>query len=66
MLRARHIEFVVEPFVLEKPIGADPRSRGRNVVVSLGSGASQILLGAHYDAIRMADGSQGPWRSCGA
>jgi hypothetical protein len=59
LLRARHLEFTVEPFTLEKPIGADPRTRGRNVVVSVGTGASEIVLGAHYDAIRLPDGSQG-------
>jgi hypothetical protein len=60
MLRARNVAFTVEPFTLDKPVGSDPRTRGRNVVVSLGEGAELIVVGAHYDAIRISDGSLGP------
>jgi hypothetical protein len=59
MLRANNLAFTVEPFVLEKPAGADPRTTGRNVVVTLGEGAEEILVGAHYDAVHLPDGSMG-------
>ena len=60
MLRARNLAFTVEPFTLEKPVGNEPRTRGRNIVVSLGEGAEEILVGAHYDAVHLPGGSQGP------
>jgi hypothetical protein len=60
MLRARNLPFTVEPFTLEKPLGSEPRTRGRNVVLSLGDGPRHIVLGAHYDAVRLADKSLSP------
>jgi hypothetical protein len=60
MLRARNLTFSVEPFTLDKAVGREPRTRGRNIVLTLGEGAEEILVGAHYDAIRLADGSLGP------
>jgi hypothetical protein len=57
MLRARNLTFTVEPFTLDKPAGREPRTEGRNIVVTLGEGASEIVVGAHYDAARLADGS---------
>jgi hypothetical protein len=57
MLRAHNLPFTVEPFTIEKPVGKEPRARGRNIVVSLGEGPEEILVGAHYDAVRLADGS---------
>lgn len=57
LLRARGLTFTVEPFTIEKPIGREPRTDGRNVVVSLGEGADVVVVGAHYDAARLADGS---------
>jgi len=47
----------VEPFSIEKPLNREPRTEGRNVVVTLGSGSRDIVIGAHYDAARLADGS---------
>src|SRR5436305_736244 len=38
MLRTRNLTFAVEPFTLEKPAGGDPRTSGRNIVVTLGEG----------------------------
>ena len=57
MLRARNLTFTVEPFTIEKPIGREPRTEGRNVVVSIGEGAEQLVVGAHYDAVRLPDGT---------
>src|SRR5436309_10948134 len=59
LLRARGIAFTIVPFSLEKPIGAEPRTEGRNVVASIGDGegSGEILVGAHYDAVRLRDGS---------
>ena len=57
MLRSRGLTFAVEPFTIEKPIGREPRTEGRNVVVTVGEGTDVIVIGAHYDAVRLADGS---------
>src|SRR5262249_48245262 len=57
MLTARKLSFNVEPFNLETPIRREPRTEGRNVVITLGDGAEDIVVGAHYDAVRLADGS---------
>jgi Zn-dependent M28 family amino/carboxypeptidase len=57
MLRGRNLTFTVEPFTIDKPVGREPRTEGRNVVVTLGDGADQIVVGAHYDAARLPDGS---------
>ena len=61
LLKRQGLPFTVETFSLDKPAAAspdqtpDPRSRGRNIVVSIGDGAEQIVVGAHYDAKWMAD-----------
>ena len=34
MLRARNLTFTVEPFTIEKPIGREPRTDARNIVVT--------------------------------
>lgn len=47
LLRERGLEFEVQPFANE----------GKNVIVTLGSGESDIVAGAHYDAARLQDGS---------
>jgi Peptidase family M28 len=57
MLRARKLEFTVETFALDKPMGREPRTEGRNVVVTMGDGARDVVVGAHYDAVRLQDGS---------
>jgi hypothetical protein len=57
LLRSRGLTFAVEPFTIEKPIGREPRTEGRNVVVTLGAGPEEVVVGAHYDAARLADGS---------
>jgi Zn-dependent M28 family amino/carboxypeptidase len=57
MLRGRGLTFTVEPFTVDKPLGREPRTEGRNIVVTLGDGAEEVLIGAHYDAARLPDGS---------
>jgi Iap family predicted aminopeptidase len=57
LLTARGLPFTVEAFTPEKPAGKDPRTRGRNIVVTLGDGPGFILIGAHYDAVYLEDGS---------
>ena len=61
LLTSHGVRFTVESFTLDKPPSTgpeqtpDPRTRGRNIVVSLGGGAEQVVVGAHYDAKWMAD-----------
>jgi len=56
LLKAQNLPFTVETFTLDKPpaagpnAAADPRTRGRNVVVTLGKGRDTVVVGAHYDA----------------
>ena len=56
LLKKHDLPFTVETFTLDKPPAAgpnaapDPRTRGRNVVVTLGGGAQTVVVGAHYDA----------------
>jgi hypothetical protein len=56
LLKAQTLSFSVETFTLDKPPAAapnqtpDPRTRGRNVVVTLGEGSDTVVVGAHYDA----------------
>jgi len=57
LLKERGLAFTVEPFTIDKPVGKEPRTQGRNVVVSLGSGGDLVVIGAHYDAARLPDGS---------
>lgn len=35
----------------------EPRAEGRNIVVTLGTGSRDIVVGAHYDAVRLPDGT---------
>ena len=57
LLRSRGLTIVVEPFTIEKPIGKEPRTEGRNVTVTVGAGPELVVIGAHYDAARLPDGS---------
>ena len=57
MLRARNLTFAVESFTLPKPIRDESRTEGRNVVVTIGEGPEEIVVGAHYDAERLQDGT---------
>ena len=61
LLKRHGLPFTVESFTLDKPAVTDPsqtpdpRTRGRNIVVTIGDGPEQIVVGAHYDAKWMAD-----------
>ena len=57
LLRKRNLPFIVEAFTIEEPVGREPRTEGRNVIVTLGEGDREIVVGAHYDAARLSDGS---------
>src|SRR5687767_758542 len=56
LLKAQGLPFTVEAFTVDKPPASaanaapDPRTRGRNVVVTLGAGPDTVVVGAHYDA----------------
>ena len=56
LLKAHDLPFTVETFTLDTPPAAsanaapDPRTRGRNVVVTMGRGRDTVVVGAHYDA----------------
>ena len=56
MLAGRNIAFEVEPFTIE-PRKGEPRTQGRNIVVTIPGRAPEIVVGAHYDASRLADGT---------
>jgi Zn-dependent M28 family amino/carboxypeptidase len=60
VLRTRNLAFTTELFEAGVPIRNEPRTKGRNVVVSIGEGAEEVLVGAHYDAARLSDGSLSP------
>jgi len=55
MLEQRGIAFTLETFEIVPPPGY-PRSVGTNVVVTLGDGARDIVVGGHYDAAWLANG----------
>ena len=52
----RGIAFEVEPFTIE-PNKREPRTQGRNIVVTIPGRTPEIVVGAHYDAARLADGT---------
>jgi Zn-dependent M28 family amino/carboxypeptidase len=56
ILAERNIAFEVEPFAIE-PRKGEPRTTGRNVVVTIPGKAPEIIVGAHYDASRLTDGT---------
>ncbi len=55
LLSERKIAFEVHSFQITAR-KADPRTDGRNVVVTLPGRDPEILVGAHYDAVRMPNG----------
>jgi hypothetical protein len=57
LLNAHNLRYTVEDVMLDKTPPGDIRTRGRNVVVTVGKGTDQIVVGAHYDAKRLMDGS---------
>jgi Zn-dependent M28 family amino/carboxypeptidase len=59
LLKAKGVAFAVEAFTVDKQQGRDPRTRGRNVVATIGQGPQEIVVGAHYDAVWLPDGTFG-------
>jgi Zn-dependent M28 family amino/carboxypeptidase len=56
MLADRRVAFTVEPFTIT-PRKGDTRTAGRNIVVTLPGREPEIVVGAHYDALRMSNGT---------
>jgi hypothetical protein len=50
ILKARGIPFEVQAFTSE-------RGEGHNLVAAFGAGGREIVVGAHYDAVKLKDGS---------
>lgn len=50
------VNYDVEPFSIPRRPNY-PRTEGANLVVTLGSGNGDIVVGAHYDAVWLADGT---------
>ena len=50
------VTYELEPFTIE-PRGNYPRTEGTNLVITLGEGESDIVVGAHYDAVWLRDGT---------
>lgn len=55
MLRRLGIAFTLETFEIP-PQPNMPQSVGTNIVVTLGDGQRDIVVGGHYDAVRLDDG----------
>src|SRR5688572_28886459 len=55
LLRERGLEFEVQPFPNERR-EKDSREQGQNVIVTIGSGSQDIVIGAHFDAVLLQDG----------
>ena len=59
MLRERGIAYEVQEFANRSGAG-DPRPTGRNLIVTLGTGARDLVIGAHLDAEHLPDGTLSP------
>ena len=58
MLSERGIEFELEAFNIEPRVNY-PRRVGANIVVTLGDGPADIVIGAHFDAVWLMGGTLG-------
>jgi hypothetical protein len=54
LLRARDLPFEIQPFIAGE---GERRVEGRNVVIDVGSGDRDLIVGAHADAAVLDDGS---------
>ena len=59
ILADRGIAFQIESFTIEEREDY-PRTEGRNIIVTFGSGPRDIVIGAHYDAVRFPDATLSP------
>lgn len=55
ILEARGIPYEVQTFANERS-GRSPRPEGRNIVMTSGSGPSDLVVGAHFDAVALPGG----------
>ena len=55
LLTERRLAFEVEPFTIT-PRKGETRTEGRNVIVTLAGDEPELVVGAHYDAVRLRDG----------
>lgn len=56
ILEERGIPFELESFEVEET-QRSPGTTGANIVVTIGEGPTDIVIGAHFDAIRLRDGT---------
>jgi Zn-dependent M28 family amino/carboxypeptidase len=56
LLSKRQISFEVESFTIE-PRKTESRTSGRNIVVTFPGVPPEVVVGAHYDAARLGDGT---------
>ncbi|MEX0900367.1 MAG: M20/M25/M40 family metallo-hydrolase [Gammaproteobacteria bacterium] len=57
MLKTHGLEPELTEFPNSFPDRGDPRGSGTNISFTVGEGEKEIIVGAHYDAARLADGS---------
>jgi len=59
MLETRNIPYELETYTIEKTgrLSNYPRSEGTNIVVTIGEGSGDILIGGHWDAVWLKNGS---------
>jgi hypothetical protein len=54
LLRSRRVNFELQPFANTLP-ARESREQGQNVVVTLGRGRRDLVVGAHFDAVALPD-----------
>ena len=57
MLRSHGFEPELTEFPNAYPDRGDPRATGTNVSFTVGEGDREVIVGAHYDAVRLKDGT---------
>jgi Zn-dependent M28 family amino/carboxypeptidase len=50
------VNFELQPFANDRQ-ARDSRDQGQNVVVTVGAGRRDLIVGAHFDAVALADGT---------
>jgi hypothetical protein len=60
LLETRGVPFTVEPFRSRSRWNANPVRRAAISSVTIGEGPEDLIIGAHYDAPRLRDGSLSP------
>ena len=57
MLRTHDFEPELIEFPNDSPGRGDDRTTGTNITFTVGEGEREVIVGAHYDAVRLPDGS---------